>query len=83
MSEEALGSRNKDIRNFRQFFARKNSRLNNITDVLNHLMITSDPLFDKFRGLKHIVSSNTYLPEMLNLLQKEPEIAMDLDEFEC
>lgn len=40
MSEEALESRNKDIRNFRKFFARKNSRVNNITDVFNHLMIT-------------------------------------------
>lgn len=73
MSEEALESRNKDIRNYREFFSRKNGRINNIKDIFNHLMITSDPNFDQFRVFNE-VSKGPNSPDMVKVLQN-----MDMD----
>lgn len=44
MSEEALEARNKDIRNFRLKHTRKNSRLNTMQDLINSLLVSSDPV---------------------------------------
>ena len=43
-SESAIEYRNKDRRKARLKFARKNSRLNNITDMYHYLLRSSDPL---------------------------------------
>lgn len=42
-SEEAQESRNKSIRRYREFFARKFNRVRNIEDVFKRLLLTSDP----------------------------------------
>ena len=42
-SEDSQESRNKDIRNYREHHARKDSPLHTITDQFNRLLITSDP----------------------------------------
>lgn len=36
--------RNKDIRNYREHHARKNSRANTMEDQLHHLLASSDPV---------------------------------------
>lgn len=46
LSEEA---RNKDYRKFRLSFSRKNSRISTNTDVLNRLLVTSDPFLTSLR----------------------------------
>lgn len=43
MSEDAQEARNKDIRNYREYFARKTSRKENMEDVMKRLLISSDP----------------------------------------
>ena len=47
LSEEALESCNKDIRNFREFLSRKCGHIMNLTDVFNRLFIRSDPVIRK------------------------------------
>ena len=47
-SESALEYRNKDRRKARLKFSRKNSRLNNITDMYHYLLKTSDPVVNSF-----------------------------------
>ena len=49
LSEEALESSNKDVRNYREFLARKCGHIPNLTDVFNRLFIRSDPL------IRHII----------------------------
>ena len=49
LSEEAQESRNKDLRRFREFHTRKCSRISTNTDLLNMLILTSDPLINVFR----------------------------------
>ncbi|CAF1096979.1 unnamed protein product [Didymodactylos carnosus] len=44
LSEEALESCNKDVRNYREFLARKIGHIPNLTDVFNRLFIRSDPV---------------------------------------
>lgn len=44
LSEEAQEARNKSIRKFRQFHARKFNRTVNLEDVFKRLMFTSDPV---------------------------------------
>lgn len=58
LSEEAQETRNKCIRNFREHHARQFSRVANLEDVFNRLLITSDPVislmtkkFDKAREI--------------------------------
>lgn len=52
LSEEALESCNKDVRNYREFLARKIGHIPNLTDVFNRLYIRSDPL------LRHIIDES-------------------------
>ena len=44
LSEEALESCNKDVRNYREFLSRKCGHIPNLTDVFNRLFIRSDPV---------------------------------------
>lgn len=70
LSEEALEAGNKIIRNFREFHARKTSRKDNLRDILNRLLVASDPLITSHRILKekkHLEFSE----EALELLEDE------------
>ena len=49
LSEEAGEQRNKHFREFRQRFSRKFSRVDCNRDLLNRLLITSDPLISCLR----------------------------------
>lgn len=49
LSEEAQEARNKDCRRFREHHTRKRSRIATNTDLLNMLIITSDPLINSLR----------------------------------
>lgn len=46
-SEEAQEARNKHFRSFRLHHARKDSRLHTMTDLMNHLFVTSDPVISE------------------------------------
>lgn len=50
LTEEALESRNKDIRNYREDHTRKFSRVQTNTDLIHRLLETSDPLITSIRG---------------------------------
>lgn len=79
-SEEPLEARNKDIRNFRDRYARKSSYKNNLTDVVRLLTVSSDPYFNQFRrNLKN--KPTTYSSEMVDLFAIEPVVLMDLDNY--
>ena len=52
LSEEALESSNKDVRNYREFLARKCGHIPNLIDVFNRLFIRSDPV------LREIISQS-------------------------
>lgn len=82
LSEEALESRNKDVRNFRELYTRKISRVDNLTDLIKHLMVTSDPYLNKFRIRPKVNSSKSYSNEMLDLILQDPDIPIDIDQFE-
>lgn len=51
MSEEAQESCNKFIKKYRQDFARKSSRIKNMEDVFQRLLVSSDPLISSLRKL--------------------------------
>ena len=47
LSEKALESCNKDVRNFREFLSRKCGYIVNLTDIFNRLFIRPDPVIRK------------------------------------
>lgn len=51
LSEEALESRNKDVKQYRLNHTRKNSRKATNTDLLHRLLEFSDPLITSLRQL--------------------------------
>lgn len=58
LSEEAQEARNKDIRNYRQFFTRKASRRLNVEDLFCRLMLSSDPVISSRRLLQKKTTKN-------------------------
>lgn len=56
LSEEAEEARNKDYRNYRLLFSRKSARTLTNTDVLNRLLVTSDPFITSIRRVPPKVS---------------------------
>lgn len=52
MSEEAQESKNKDVKNFREFRTRKMSRIQTNTDLIQRLLISSDPLISS-KEIRH------------------------------
>ena len=52
-SEEAQKARNKDNRRYRQSFTRKTSRMDTDRDLINRLLITSDPYIASLRSSPH------------------------------
>lgn len=49
LSEEASEARNKDFRRYREFHSRKSSRVNTNQDLLNMILLSSDPLISSTR----------------------------------
>lgn len=74
LSEEAAEARNKHFRLYRQEFARKFSRENCNRDILNRLLLTSDPLISSMRSLKRR-KTQCFLKETIALLMPgEPNV---------
>lgn len=49
LSEEALEARNKDFKMYREHFSRKTSRQDTLTDIMNRMLISSDPFITNQR----------------------------------
>lgn len=78
LSEEAQESRNKDLKSFREKHTRKISRTTGNQDLLNRLLITSDPLISSLRQCpprkySNIPSTVISLLEPPSLESTEPE----------
>ena len=74
MSVEAQESRNKDNRRFRELFTRKNSRINTNADLLNRLLIASDPVTADMRK-KGKSKRQTLSPQLLSLTWEDSDDA--------
>ena len=72
LSEEASAARNKHFRRYRQNFSRKFDRVVCNRDILNRLLLTSDPLLNSSRKQPHKVSE-PFCSETLSLLLPEVE----------
>lgn len=67
LSEESQEARNKDCRRFREHHTRKQSHISTNTDLLNMLLITSDPVINSLRELPRKRTEKLPL-EVLNLI---------------
>lgn len=74
LSEEAQEARNKHNKKFREMFTRKTSRLDTNTDLLNRLLITSDPYIASLRAAPK-TRHGKMTPEVCELLEmRTPDI---------
>ena len=73
LSEEAQEARNKDCKRFRENHSRKFSRISSITDVLNMLLVSSDPIISQISPLVPKKKRESFPKEVLQLL-KEPHL---------
>lgn len=71
-SEEALESRHKDVKYYREHHTRKCSRKDGIRDIMNYLFISGDPRISMMRGLPP-KKCNTSLSSDVYKLLKIPE----------
>lgn len=71
-SEEALESRNKHLRNYREHHARKCSREKTITDMFHALLYTSDPM------ISSISNKNSRSKSTFNSISDEVKVLLDL-----
>ena len=79
LSEEAAEARNKHFRDYRQNFSRKFSREICNRDIINRLLLSSDPLLSSVRKrLKN--KRNAISSEALEFLQ--PETLNELQQYE-
>lgn len=78
MSEEALEHRNKEFKNYRERFARKTSRTDNLKDIFHRFLYTSDPYISSLRT-KKINRRKSDLPDEVQKLLSE-SYANDSDE---
>lgn len=69
LSEEAAEARNKHFRSYRLHYTRKFSREICNKDVLNRLLLTSDPFLSCGRKRQTLRSSQSFLPETIELFQ--------------
>lgn len=67
MSEDAQEARNKEIRQYRERFARKSSRTVTMQDVFNCPLVTSDPFISSM-GKNHPKRTKTLSPEVVQML---------------
>lgn len=77
LSEEAAEARNKHYRSYRQNYARKFSRIQCNQDVLNRLLLTSDPYISCLRKRKPS-KSQPFMSETIELLEPE-ELDTEVD----
>lgn len=75
-SEEAQEARNKHNKQFRENYTRKTSRIDTNTDLLNRLLITSDPFIASLRASPKTKHSKMN-PDMLNLIASENILESD------
>lgn len=68
LSEEASEARNKEFRQYRRDHTRKINRIATNEDLLNHLLITSDPLISSLRPKMNEGKKQEMFPETLKLL---------------
>lgn len=73
LSEEAQEARNKDLKYYREKHTRKMSREATMTDLLNALLVSSDPIITSMRPMPR-KSSLRISKDALDLLE-EPEIS--------
>lgn len=76
LSEEAAEARNKHFRLYRQNFTRKITRKDTNRDILNRLLLTSDPYISSIRN-KRQKKSKPFMAETLNLLVSELPAHLD------
>lgn len=69
LSEEASEARNKDFRRFREHHSRKKSRVNSNEDILNFLLLSSDPLISSVRPTMDAKKKKIFFEETLTLLE--------------
>jgi hypothetical protein len=79
LSEEAQEARNKEIKKYRLGYSRKISRTKTNQDVLNMLLISSDPMITSLRKLpqKKTRQLSSTARELLKLQDAEEEISDD------
>lgn len=70
LSEEAAEARNKHFRSYRRDFARKFSRVDCNKDVINRLLLSSDP-FLSCKRKRRARNVKSFSPETLQLLEEE------------
>lgn len=70
LSEEAAEARNKHYRSYRQNYARKFSRIECNQDVLNRLLLTSDPFISCLRK-RYPSKSQPFMSETIELFELE------------
>lgn len=75
LSEEASEARNKDFRRFREHHSRKKSRQASNEDILNMLIVSSDPLISSTRPKLNVHKRQTYFKETLELLNLQDQEA--------
>ncbi|CAG9760348.1 unnamed protein product [Ceutorhynchus assimilis] len=73
LSEEAAEARNKHFRQYRESFSQKFSRKECNEDVLNRLLLTSDPYLSSIKP-KTSRKKQSFTKEALELLQPEPDL---------
>lgn len=80
LSEEAMESRNKDFRNYREFHTRKMSREQTMTDLVHTLLYTSDPVISSISRTTSVQqrSSEPLTDELRNLLS-DPHLPEDVN----
>lgn len=69
LSEEASESRNKDFRRFREHNSRKKSRISSNRDILNMLLLSSDPVISATRPKMNSKIKKEFFSETLDLLK--------------
>jgi len=67
LSEEAKEAQNKDLKKFRESFARKISREETNKDLMRRLLVTSDPVISAMRCLPNL-KKRSLAHEVLQLL---------------
>lgn len=91
LGEEASESRNKDYRVYRRYHGRKNSQLNNLEDLFNRAMDSTDPIAStmsigsRLRMKKHLtllkaVRKLLSVSEVTNVSQIDLELESDTEE---
>lgn len=78
LSEEAQEARNKDFKKFRESFSRKCSREKCNEDILNLLLVTSDPVISSIRQLPR-KKIRRYPNEVLELIEA-PDVTIKTSE---